>query len=184
MTNNKKGISLIETIGSIFIVSTIIVVTVGFVINSRRLSVVNDYKYMAQSHGNNLAQIIKYDFDFTTLYDALGDRSHLVFDDECSNIYPGLSDTCDSLYDGVVNNLVLDENKVSIYVYQYNNYNNAANSIYADTSLNEGFRNYVANDLRWPSTTTKSTEFLRVTIVIEYLDGKELIINDTKITSL
>ncbi len=184
MTINKKGMTLIETIGSIFIVSTVIMVTVGFIFNSRRISLINDYKYMAQAHGTNIAQIMKYDFDFDTLYDALGDRSHLIFDDECKTIYPTLEATCDSLFDGILNNIEYDESKVSIYVYQFNNYNNTSSKIYNDDDLSENFRNYVYNDLNWPASTSKSEDFLRVSIVIDYFDGREVIINDSKINSI
>ncbi len=181
MINNKKGISLLETIGSIFILTTVVVGTVGFIINSRKVSIVNDYKYMAQTYGTNIAQNIKYDFDFELLYDALGDRSHLVFNDECKSIYPTLEDTCDSLFDGIINNMVYDESRVSIYVYQFNDYNNTSDKIYSDTNLSETFRDYVYYDLNWPSNTSKSTDFVRVSIVIDYFNGKELLINDSKI---
>ncbi len=181
MVKNKKGITLVETIGSIFIVSTIVVITVGFIFNSRRVSIINNYKYMAQAHGTNVSQIIKYDFEFAPLYDALGDRPYLVFNDECDSIYPGLDETCDSLFDGVVNNVAYDETRVSIYVYQFNDYGNTSDKIYNDTSLSQEFRDYVYYDLNWPSNTSKSTDFLRVSIVIDYYDGRELIINDSKI---
>lgn len=118
---NKKGLTMIEAMASIMIVSIVMVTTMTILVNSRMQARVNQERLVASQVGVMLSNTVTAYMSNVTNYNALvllidNQDSILLTTDSCSVSFD--ANFCERLYSSVVNGKTYDDSIIDIRVYR------------------------------------------------------------------
>ena len=119
-TVNKKGLTMIEALASIMIVSIVMVTTMSILVNSRMQARVNQERLIAAQVGvmlsNAVTAYMSNPINYNALVTLIGDQDTLVLNaNTCSTSFD--ANFCDRLYSSVVNGKSYDDQVITIQIY-------------------------------------------------------------------
>lgn len=171
---NNKGVGLVDVMASAFILSLILTVSIGALINLYAISKENTAKFNAGYIGNTVLNYLQ-DTDFT-YYDTLMDTNGYYKLDISMCTDPTFDQaTCEAALNPVINNMTFTSEELYFYIYPFSD-DTINQQILADPNVDDIFKDFLTNDFEL-STIGDKQHIIRIALVITLNERQTILLH-------